>query len=180
MDSGGSESSRHPRCGVVAGLALLGESRTDVVRTVCALVIGQVARNTGGTGLRVVSFVALVAAQIGMSPGQRETYGSMVESRWLPSCGRVAFLASLRNAERDVIWIAGLLIVRQMAADARGRRALILSAYVARGAIESGVHAREGESGALEVIEFCPQPGVDGVALFTLDGEGGGCCRVTR
>ena len=62
-----------------------------------------------------------------------------------------------------------------MAANARGRRTLILSADVARRAIKRGVHAGERESRALEVIEFRTQPVVDGMALFALDRKRG--CR---
>jgi len=41
-------------------------------------------------------------------------------------------------------------------------------------AVEARVHPREGESSQFQVIEFRPQPGIDGVALLALDGEAGG------
>lgn len=58
-----------------------------------------------------------------------------------------------------------------MAAHARCRRALEPAACVACGAVEGGVHSGKSEPGEFQVIEFSAQPGVDAVALLTLDGK---------
>ena len=58
-----------------------------------------------------------------------------------------------------------------MTAHARRRRALEPAASVACGAVEGGVHSGESEPGVFQVIEFSAQPGVDAVALLTLDGK---------
>src|ERR1700757_4255431 len=58
-----------------------------------------------------------------------------------------------------------------MTTHTRRRRALEPAASVACGAVEGGVHSGESEAGVFKVIEFSAQPGVDAVALLTLDGK---------
>ena len=58
-----------------------------------------------------------------------------------------------------------------MTAHTRRRRALEPAARVACGAVEGGVHSGESEPGVFQVIEFSAQPGVDAMALLTLDGK---------
>ena len=58
-----------------------------------------------------------------------------------------------------------------MTAHTRRRRALEPAACMACGAVEGGVHSGESEPGVFQVIEFSAQPGVDAVALLTLDGK---------
>ena len=58
-----------------------------------------------------------------------------------------------------------------MTAHTRRRRAFEPAARVACGAVEGGVHSGESEPGVFQVIEFSAQPGVDAMALLTLDGK---------
>ena len=68
-----------------------------------------------------------------------------------------------------MVRIAGLLEIRKVTTDAGRRSTRVLPARVASSAIESGMHSGESEAGHLQVIEFRAQPGIDGVALLTLD-----------
>ena len=106
------ERRRLPACGRVADIALLGNSRGEMVRVRRALVILQVAGDTGrGAQLEISIRVALITLQLRVPTGEGKTHRIVIEIGRLPSRGRMAFLASLGNSERDVIRIAGLLEV---------------------------------------------------------------------
>ena len=108
-----------PGCRTVAYVALLWESGRNVVRTVRALEILQVATHAGRVGDVVVRIgVALATLQSGVSARQRPSSGRVIEGRSVPVRGRMANLALLREASRRVIGIVCALEVFQMAGDA--------------------------------------------------------------
>lgn len=107
------ERRRQPACGRVAHIALLGNSGGEVVRVSRALVVLQVARDTGrGTQIEISIRVALITLQLRVLARKGKAHRIVVEIRGLPSRGRMAFLASLGNSERDVIRIASFLKIR--------------------------------------------------------------------
>ena len=76
-----------------------------------------------------------------MRPGERKPYRAVVKSRRLPRRRVVAGLAGLRESQRHVIGIRGLLIVGQVTAHAVGRCALKSSPGMAGIAVQCGVGA---------------------------------------
>ena len=92
----------------------------------------------------------------------------------------MALLTSLRDAQRHVVGVARLLVVRQMAALAGRRRSLVLAPDVARSAIKRRVHPGQGKPRALQVIELGAQPGIHCVALLAFDRERGCGSGVAR
>ena len=90
-----------PRCGGVALLTRLRESRCHVVRIRRSLEVLQVTTDASriGAGQVVVAIhVALRALQRRVSAGQRETGRRVIERRVSPRRGGVALLASRREA----------------------------------------------------------------------------------
>ena len=169
------EAGRSPGRGVVAYLALLRKSRRCVIGIGCAVVILQMARNARRTGqVEISTRVALVALQLGMPAGERESDSGVVETRGLPSCSSMALLASLRQSKRNVIRVVCLLEVGQVTAYAGCRCAFVPSSHMTSRAVQGRVHSGQGEPSELQVVKGCTQPGVDGVALLALDGESGG------
>jgi hypothetical protein len=143
-----------------------------VIRVRRALEILQVAGDTRSGGqIEIPTLVALIALQLCVPTCQRKAHRIVIEIRWLPSCGCMAFLTSLGKSERDVIRIVRLLKIGQVAAHARRWRSLVPPAYVARRAVEGGVHPRESKPGDFQVIELRAQPGVDAVTLLALYGK---------
>ena len=65
------------------------------------------------------------------------------------------------------------LKVGQVTPDAGRRRAFVFTACVAGGAVQSRMHASQGKSGDLEMVEGRIEPGVDGVTLLALSRESG-------
>ena len=78
------------------------------------------------------------AIQLRVRPYDLETHHEVIESRGLPSHRRMAGLASLREIQRDVVRIRGLLEIRQVARYA-------------------------GDAGKLRVIERRSRPAIDAV-----------------
>ena len=153
----------------MANLALLRHSHSDMVGIGSALVVLEVAGHAGvRSEIEISPDVALITLQLGMTTREREADGIVIEIRRLPGAGGMALLASLGKAEGNVVGIACLLKIRQMAADARRRCALIPSTYVTGGAIQGGVHSGESEAGHFQMVEFRAEPGVNGVALLAL------------
>lgn len=146
---------RNPGCGVVALFAGLREPLLCVIWIVGVLKIFKVARNACFAGQVEISIrVTLVALQGGVRAGQRKTNQSVIESRRLPGCRRVALAASLRQAHGNVIRIIGLLEIRQVAACAAGGSPLESPICVASRAVEGGVHSGKREAGEPQVIEL--------------------------
>lgn len=159
----------------MAHLALLRHPGGQMVWIRCALVVLQVARDTGRRGqIEIPTRVALITLQLCVSTSERKAHCVVIEIRWLPSRGRVTFLASLWNSEGDVVRIVRLLEIGQVATHARRRRALVLAANVTCRAVEGGVHPGESEPGDFQMIELRAEPTVDGVALLALDRKGRG------
>ena len=90
-----------PRCGGVALLTRLRESRCHVVRIRRSLEVLQVTTDASriGAGQVVVAIhVALRALQRRVSAGQRETGRRVIERRVIPRSSVVALLAGLRES----------------------------------------------------------------------------------
>ena len=96
--------------------AARGEPCRDVIRIVCALILGFMAAETiGGQSGVVVVDVTFGTIEIHMRPGQWERCVVVVERRGYPSDGCVADLAFCRQAGRLVIGIRGVVVIRKMA-----------------------------------------------------------------
>jgi len=165
----------------VAHRALRRNSRGHVVRIGRLLVVREVARGAIRTGqVEIPVLVALIALQIGVSPGQWKSNRVVVERRRRPRRSRVALLTGLGYPQRHVVRIACLLVIGEVAPYAGRRSSLVLPADMARRALQRRVHAGQRESGAREVIELRAQPGVHRVALLALDWESRRRSRMAR
>lgn len=95
---------RLPHRGRVAQSAVCWEPDLRVVRTRRALVVSQVARDTGSDGQAVVVVdVAACASDRRMKTSQREARCRVIEYRSRPGCGRVAERAVGRERCRNMI-----------------------------------------------------------------------------
>ena len=105
----------------MAHLALLRDSGGRVIRIGRSLEILQVAGNARGRRQVVVPVcMALLALYTGVRAGQRECGPRMIEGGWLPCRRRMADIALLRHAGRQVVWIGRRLKVLEMTGDAGG------------------------------------------------------------
>ena len=126
----------------MAHLALLWHAGRNVIRIRSALVVLQMAGHACGAGEIEISVgMALIALQLGVPAGQRETHGIMIEICRLPSAGGMALLASLGKAQSEVVGIAGLLEIQKVATHARRRSALILSSSMTGRAVQGRMHS---------------------------------------
>jgi len=144
---------------LMAGLACGWESSRYVVRIVRGLVLGFVTRiaiawNRGV----VVVHMAARARNASVRAHQWESCVVVVERGRLPRGRAVANVALQRKSAGDVIRIGRGLVVRQMAADTRGCRQIVVSALVAISALQLQVPARQREA-ALGMIEGGRLPG---------------------
>jgi hypothetical protein len=144
-----------------------------VVGTRRVLVILLMAREAGRRREIEVSVgVALIALQLRVSARQREANRIMIEAGRRPGRGRVAELAGLRQPQREMVRVARLLVIGEMAAHAGGGRAFVFPAYVASRAVERRVHAGQRKiRWRPSMVELRSQPGVDVMALLALRGE---------
>lgn len=169
------ESSGLPGRSGVTDLALLRDPGRHVIGIRRPLEILEVARYACSCGqVEIAIGVALIALQLRMSAGQRETYRIVIEAGRLPGGSRMAILASPGDPKRHVIRVAGLLKIRQVAADASRECALVFAARVASHAIQGCVHASEREARELGVIKSHALPVVDRVAFLALRRESSG------
>jgi hypothetical protein len=100
----------------VTGLTSRRECRRYVIRVRCLLVVRQVTRDAiGRCASKLAVHVTLRTLHIDVCPRKSEARGRVIEFGTGPLHGRVARLASGREAGRNVIGIRGLLEVRQMA-----------------------------------------------------------------
>ena len=113
--------------------------------------------------------MALRAGQSHVRARKRESNRTVIKVCWLPRDRAVAALTGLRKVESYMVRISRLLIVRQMAADTVGWRALEPAAQMAGIAIESGVGAGQREPGDGQMVELRSEPGVQVVALLARD-----------
>ena len=148
-------------------LHMVGVRRRVVVRHVAG--IARAARQ-----VVIPIAVALRALQVGVSAGQRESRGAVVEVRRLPRRCVVAALASRREIKCHVIGIRGLLVIGQMAPDARGWRVLELIVDVAGSAFQIGVCPGQRVPGIFQVIEAHAEPVVESVTLLAGGRKSGG------
>jgi len=126
----------------VTNLALLRESRRGVIGIGRSLIVLQMAGDTCRTGkVKVSVCVTLFALQLRVPSCQWEPYRIVIEVCRLPRRRVVALLAALRQSQRYMVRIARFLVVRQVAAYAGCRSALILPANVARRALQRRVHS---------------------------------------
>ena len=87
----------------------------------------------------------------------------MIETGVQPGRGGVAHRTVLREPSLRMIRICRAVVVLGVAAETGRRCARELSADMAGGAFQCGVHAGEGEAGELQVIELRTEPGIHGV-----------------
>lgn len=114
-----------PGRGVMAGRALLRESRGAVVRIIGPVEILQVAADTIGTGAReIIVGVTCGAFQLGVRAGQGEACElGVIEGRSLPAIHAVTELALGREPDRGVVGVAGFRKVGGVATAASGGKA---------------------------------------------------------
>ena len=142
------EAGRNPSRGVMAHLALLGESRRRVVGIVSPLEILQVAGDARRVEIgELAAHVATLALQCGVRAGEREPGGGVIELGIGPRSRAVANGAVRGEACRRVVGIIGFLIIRHVAGRAGGRLQIEIVVHVALRARHGGVSAGQGEAG---------------------------------
>lgn len=153
-------------CAVADG-TIGGESAGNVVRVSGLLEICHVARRARGRHRRIAAVhVALRAGQLGVRAAQRPSRHGMVEVHVHPRTGVMAAATTGGESGIDVIGIVGRSPVLGVATQAVHGRAFEAATYVARGAVQRGVHAGEGKTGKAQVVEFGSEPGIHAVACL--------------
>jgi len=116
-----------PTGGAVAGRAVLREPCGGMIRVLGVVEIRQVAGHAlCGSSREDVVHVALRAVDGGVRACQRELRLAVVEGGSQPTGGGVAGLAILRKTGCGMVGVAGAVKIREMAGDALRRRAGIL------------------------------------------------------
>jgi len=147
------EGRRHPRCGVVANIALLRKSYGDVARIVRVLEIRQVARHAGCIGQFVVGVdMALTALHARMGSGQGPAGRGVIERSGSPVTGAMAHFALLRQSGRNVIRVRRTLVILHVATHAGGGSQVVIAVGMALRTLHADMRASERES-RLRVIE---------------------------
>jgi hypothetical protein len=145
-----------------------------MIRVRCSPVVLHVAaRASRARQVEVAIQVTVGTLQFGVRAREWKPDRSVIEAGRLPRRRVVTVLASLRKSQGNVIGIAGLSEVCEVAADATRRRPLIFPADVATCAVQRGVCPGKREAGHLEVVEACAQPARNRMALFASDREAG-------
>ena len=83
----------------------------------------------------------------------------------------MAILTGLREPEPDVVGVGCLLEIRHVTTDAVRRSSLVPAVQVAGRAVETGMGARQSETGHFQMVEGGAQPGCDRMALLAAGGE---------
>lgn len=118
------ENRRHPRCRVVAHLAIRGETAGHVVGVCCFLEIRQVTRHASGAEPDEYTVgMARAARQRNVRAGQRERRLGMLKAGAQPVRGAVTYGTICGKARRHMVRIRGLLERREMAGGTLRRRA---------------------------------------------------------
>src|SRR5690349_15327352 len=125
---------------------MVGIRRAPKIRHVAA-------RTVTSRQVVIVIYMALSALKTRMSRIQRESRDVVVKVHRSPIHGIVAGSAILGKLGLHVIGVLRSREVLQVATDAIGDGDLIVPVNVAGGAIERGVHSREGESRELAMVE---------------------------
>jgi hypothetical protein len=162
-----------PGRGVVALLACLRKAGSGMVRVGRPLEVCQVTGNAqlGGTG-KLAAHVALRALHVHVRSGQRKLgQGIVIKLGALPGGGRVAGRTILRKSGATVVWILGVVEVRQVTARTIRPCGCEVIVGVASGTFQRGVHAGQVKPSRLGVIELRAQPTVHGMALLAIRGE---------
>ena len=136
-----------PACGVVASLASLWESYLRVRWIVRVLIILQVTRDACRVGEVVVVIdvaIAALARRNRVLARQRESRFRVIELRRRPRRRAVADLAGLRESLLHVIWIGRVLVVLQVARDARRLRQVVVVVDMAIGTLPRRNRMRSG------------------------------------
>ena len=105
-----------------------------------------------------------------MRPGEREACRRVIKGGARPRRCVVALFAGLWEARTYVIRIGSALEIGQVAADARGRRQVVVIVDVALGTLQRGVCAGQREARVV-VVERCLRPRSRVVALLAGLGE---------
>lgn len=127
-----------PSHGVVTVRAGRREVRTDVInRRLGVVEVGLVTRNACRIGDVVVAINVAVRALTRrdcVCAGQWKGCLRVIEVRRLPGGGGMAGFAGLRESALDVVWIIGVLEIRQVAGDTRRDGDVVVVVLVAIGA----------------------------------------------
>ena len=121
-----------------------------MVRVCRSVVVRSMAAGAGVGRVGVISLVAgkTIARDGCMSPG-KGIYRCMIEGRWYPSSRGMTGLACSREVGRDMVWVGGRVVFRNVAACAGIGRVHIAS-LVTFGAI--GCDGRMGTGKRIHVI----------------------------
>ena len=164
-----------PCRGVMALLAGLRKTRSDVVGIRCSLEVRQMAAHACRSADRVVVVDVTIAAlpgRHGVHSGERESGRIVVECGIRPSAGSVALVAGLREIRSDVVGIRRALEIFQVTSCASGATQREVAVDVAIGALarRHSVQSGQGEAGC-GVIKFRIAPLHRIVAVFAGGGE---------
>lgn len=132
----------------VAGGAGCGKAGGNVIRIGRALVVSFVATVAiRGHGRVVVVHVATGTRDGRMRTGQRKGRVVVIKRGRGPRGGAVANIALLRESGAGVVWIGGVLVIRQVTGDARGAGQAVVAVHMALAALQRGVSTGESPAG---------------------------------
>lgn len=136
------EAGRDPSCRVVTHVALLRESRGDVIRIGRALKILQVTAHAGRAGeVIVVVYMARGTWGSRVRSRQRETGSGMIKRCRLPRRRAVAHFAGLRESLLRMVGIVRVLIILQVTRHTGLHGKIEIPARVALVALQAGMRA---------------------------------------
>ena len=149
----------------VANRAVLGEACRCVIRVFAADIISGVAGHAGRAERgELVVYMARLASNRHMSPGQAKLGLIVIELGPKPLCGSMTCLAVLREACGDVVRILGAVPIRKMAGDARASHAGVNVVFMTHVARHSPMRARQRKLGGGVMVEGRVGPGDHAVA----------------
>ena len=124
----------------------------------------------GGDVDVVIVYVALIAGYGLVCAREWKNRLIVIEGCGNPCGGVVADFALLRESDLRMIRVVGVVVVRQVAGDARRVCQLVISVDMALRTLQWSVRSRERPSG-LAVIELRPRPGRCAVTSVASGGE---------
>ena len=152
----------------VAGGTIERELPGKMPRILRSVVVGFMALSTIRVCQRVIAAdVALLAGGRDMLSGQRKTRCRVVELRWFPGCGAVAFRAVMGNLSRDMVRVLRLGVFALMAlpAVAVGETVVAVRMTFITGGAAVRTGEREVRCGVIEARWF---PGTGCVTFETI------------